>query len=170
MNRIKLFSIAFLLFIGASNLMNAQSKIAHVDSQELIETMDAYKQAQNELEKIEKSYRDQIEDMMKEAQKTSERYQAEADTKTEEENQRRMMKLQEMQQSISEFSQDAQQDLQKKKESLLRPVLEKAREVIQEVAREKGYDYVLDSSVGSGVLMADGTDLLNDVKAALNKK
>ena len=52
---------------------------------------------------------------------------------------------------------------------MLRPILERAREVIQKVAREKGYEYVLDSSIGTGVLLADGYNLMDDVKAELNK-
>jgi outer membrane protein len=51
----------------------------------------------------------------------------------------------------------------------MRPVLERAREVIQQVARAKGYDYVLDSSLGAGVLMADGYDLMADAKTAIGE-
>lgn len=79
------------------------------------------------------------------------------------------MELQEMEQSIREYQQTASQEIQKKREELLRPVLEKAREVIQQVAREKGYEYVFDSSTGAGVLMADGYDLMDDAKAAIGE-
>lgn len=170
MKNLKLITVSLLLFVASlGSQMNAQSKVAHISSQELIETMDAYKDAMAELEKIDKTYRTQIDDMLKEAQKTNERYQAEANTKTEEENQRRMQKLQEMQENIMSFSQDAQDQLKKKQESMLRPILERAREVIQKVARAKGYEYVLDSSTGTGVLLADGYNLMDDVKAELSK-
>ncbi|MGM0634608.1 MAG: OmpH family outer membrane protein [Bacteroidota bacterium] len=168
MKQIKQALIA-LIFVLGLNQVNAQSKIAHVNSQDLIESMDAYKEAMDEMDKIEKTYRAQLEDMYKEAEKTNERYQSEAGSKTEEENQRRAAKLQEMQNSIMEYSQTAQEELQKKRESLIRPILERAREIIQQVAREKGYDYVLDSSTGTGVLMADGDDLIEAVKAEINK-
>jgi len=68
-----------------------------------------------------------------------------------------------------EYRQTASEDLQKKQEELMRPVLERAREVIQQVARAKGYDYVLDSSLGAGVLMADGYNLMADAKAAIGE-
>lgn len=42
--------------------------------------------------------------------------------------------------------------------------MEKAQAAIKKVAKEKGFNYVLDSTTGSGVLVADGTDLLADVK------
>ena len=38
---------------------------------------------------------------------------------------------------------------------------------IKKVAKAKGFQYVLDSTTGSGVLVADGTDLLADVKKEL---
>ncbi|MDX1720397.1 MAG: OmpH family outer membrane protein, partial [Salegentibacter mishustinae] len=61
----------------------------------------------------------------------------------------------------------ARQELQKKENDLIRPVIEKAREAIQKVAREQGFDYVLDSTTGTGVILADGKDLMADVKAEL---
>jgi len=104
---------------------------------------------------------------LKEAQKKKKKYQAEATQKTEEENAERARELQATQQKIMQYRQTAQEDLQKKETDLLRPVYEKARTAIQKVAREKGYDYVLDSTTGTGVILADGYNLLSDVKKEL---
>ncbi|MBZ9777753.1 OmpH family outer membrane protein [Psychroflexus sp. CAK8W] len=169
MRTLKTIVIALVLSFGLMASTNAQSKIAHINSQEFVQNLPSYKSAMSELDQREKTYRKEIDDLLKEAQKTNERYQREASTKTEEENQKRAMELQEMQQSIQEYRQTASEDLQKKQEELMRPVLERAREVIQNVAREKGYDYVLDSSLGSGVLMADGYDLMQDAKVAIGE-
>lgn len=169
MRTLKTIVIALVLSFGLTTAANAQSKIAHINSQEFVQSLPSYKSAMTELSQREKTYRTEIDDLLKEAQKTNERYQREASTKTEEENQKRAMELQEMQQSIQEYRQTASEDLQKKQEELMRPVLERARTVIQDVARAKGYDYVLDSSVGSGVLMADGYNLMDDAKAALGE-
>ena len=54
-----------------------------------------------------------------------------------------------------------------KQESIYKPILEKSRTAIQKVAKAKGYQYVLDSSTGSGVILADGPDLMADVKKEL---
>ncbi|MBS3737635.1 OmpH family outer membrane protein [Mesohalobacter halotolerans] len=161
--------LTIALAIGLAINVNAQSKIAHIDTQAFIEAMPAYQDAMNQIKQVEQTYQAEIDDLLKEAQKKNERYKAEAPTKTEEENQSRMQELQEMQNSIMEYNQTASRDVQKKREELMRPVLEKARNIIQEVAREKGFDYVLDSTVGSGVLLADGYNLLDDAKAELSK-
>lgn len=167
MKQFKTFILAVALTVGATAFTNAQSKIAHIASQELVEGMPAFKDAMTQLEKLQKTYDTEIKDMYTEAQKTMQRYEAEAATKTEEENQKRAMELQSTQRRIQEHGQNAQQDLQKKELDLLKPVYEKARTTIQKVARAKGFDYVLDSSNGSGVIMADGYNLMPDVKKEL---
>ncbi|MDN3596301.1 OmpH family outer membrane protein [Zunongwangia endophytica] len=168
MKQLKTLFIALALTLGATTLVNAQdSKIAHIATQDLIESMPDYKNAMTQLDKLRNTYDAEIKDMMNEAQKTLQRYEAEAETVTEEENQKRSMELQGAQRRIQERSQKASQDLQKKQQDLVRPILEKARGAIQKVARAKGYDYVLDSTTGAGVIMADGFDLMPAVKTEL---
>ena len=167
MKQFRTFLIAVALTVGATAFTNAQTKIAHIASQELVETMPAFKDAMTQLEKLQKTYDTEIRDMMTEAQKTMQRYEAEAPTKTEEENQKRAAELQSTQQRIREHGQNAQQDLQKKEVDLLKPIYEKARVAIHKVAKAKGYEYVLDSSNGSGVIMAEGYNLMPDVKKEL---
>lgn len=169
MKQFKTVLIAVSFMLGAIGFANAQSsKIAHVGTQELIESMPAYQAAMSQLEKLENTYRADIDDLLKEAQSKNQRYQAEASSKTEEENASRARELQSTQEKIVQFQQNAQKELQKKETELLRPVYEQARTAIQKVARAKGYDYVLDSTTGAGgVLLADGYDLANDVKKEL---
>ena len=159
--------IAVALILGATSFTNAQSKVAHIASQELIEQMPAYKEAMNQLEKLQKTYDTEIKDMVAEAQATMQRYEAEAQSKTDEENAKRATELQQTQRTIGEYRQNAMQELQKKEMELLQPVYEKARTTIQKVARAKGFDYVLDSTTGTGVIMADGYNLMPDVKKEL---
>lgn len=167
MKQFKTLFIALALTLGATAFTNAQSKVAHIATQDLVETMPAYKDAMSQLEKLEKTYDAEIKDMLSEAQGTMQRYQSEAETVTEEENAKRASELQATERRIQEHSQRARQELQKKENDLIRPVIEKAREAIQKVAREQGYDYVLDSTTGTGVILADGKDLMTDVKAEL---
>lgn len=167
MKQFKTLLIAVALVLGANSFATAQTKVAHIATQELIEQMPSYKAAMNQLEKLQKTYDTQIKDMVTEAQGTMKRYEAEAQTKTDEENQKRALELQQTQRSIGEYRSTAEQDLRQKEVELLKPVFEKARTTIQKVAREKGYDYVLDSTTGTGVIMADGYDLMPDVKKEL---
>lgn len=167
MKQFKTLVMALALTFGATAYTNAQTEVAHIASQELIEQMPEYTSAMNQLEKLQKTYDTEIRDMVTEAQSTMQRYEAEAQTKTDEENTKRANELQQTQRTIGEYQQNARQELEQKQMELLRPVMEKARTTIQKVAREKGYDYVLDSTTGTGVIMADGYDLMPDVKSEL---
>ena len=50
---------------------------------------------------------------------------------------------------------------------MMKPLYDKAREAIEKVAAAQGFDYVMDSSQGSSVLMAKGKDLMAEVKTEL---
>ena len=105
--------------------------------------------------------------MTKELQAKITQYDAEAVNKTEEENRKRIEEVQGMQNNIGAYRQQALQDLQQKEVDLFQPILEKARQAIQKVARAQGFQYVLDATQGSGVILSDGKDLLADVKKEL---
>lgn len=167
MKQFRTLLLAVTFIIGATAFTNAQSKIAHIATQELIEDMPSYESAMSQLEKLQRTYDTEIRELVTEAQSTMQRYEAEAQTKTDEENAKRANELQQTQRSIGEYRENAMQELQQKEVELLRPIMEKARTTIQQVARDKGFEYVLDSTTGTGVIMADGYDLMADVKAEL---
>jgi len=166
MKKIKLLITALILLIGTSSLMTAQ-EVAHINSQELIAAMPDMKAAQSQLEKLQKTYDTEIKNMMKEFETKYKQYEGEAATKTEEENAKRAQEIQTMQNNIAAYRDEAVKKLQQKEADLLQPILDKAKQAIQKVARAQGFKYVLDSSQGSGVIMAEGKDLLNDVKKDL---
>ncbi len=158
-----LFAVAL---VGMAGFVGAQSKVAHINTQELIKAMPEMKTAQADLEALSKTYQTELKSLGDEYQKKVQLYDSEAPTKTQEENNARIKEVQTMQQSIQEYQAKAQQDLQKKEFDLLKPITEKAKDAILKVARTQGFDYVLDSSQ-TVTIMADGKDLLEDVKKSL---
>jgi len=167
MKQFKTLLLAAALFIGGTSFMQAQTKVAHINTQELISQMPDMKTAQAEMDKLGKTYEADIKAMVTEYQNKMKLYESEANTKTDEENQKRLIEVQTMQQNIQEYQGQAQQDMQKKEMDLLKPITEKAKAAILKVARAQGLACVLDSTQGGGVIMADGKDLLADVKKEL---
>lgn len=167
MKHFKTFLFAAALFIGATSFTQAQSKVAHINTQDLIKAMPEMNTAQAEMDKLGKTYEADIQAMVTEYQNKLKQYEAEAATKTDEENQKRSMEIQTMQQNIQQYQGEAQQQMQKKEIDLLKPITEKAKAAILKVARAQGFDYVLDSTQGGGVIMADGKNLIDDVKKEL---
>ncbi|SDW13681.1 OmpH family outer membrane protein [Aequorivita viscosa] len=167
MKKMKTILLALAIFAGATSFVNAQSKVAHINAQELIEAMPEYKAAQTSLEKVQKTYDTEIKAMLKELDTKAKQYDSEAASKTDEENQKRVMEIQGMQENVQAYRQQALQDLDKKRSDIFKPILEKAQSTIQKVGRAQGYQYVLDSTMGSGIILADGKDLMADVKKDL---
>ena len=167
MKQIKTLLVASALFVGAVSFTQAQSKVAHINTTELVQEMPEMKNAQTELKKLAKTYETEIQGMTKELQDKAKQYDEEAPTQTQEANEKRVVEIQGMEQSIRQYQQQAQQDIAKKEADLLRPILEKAKAAIEKVSRAKGYDYVLDASQGSGLIVSDGQDLKADVKKEL---
>jgi outer membrane protein len=167
MKQFKTLLFAAAIFIGATSFTYAQSKVAHVNTQELIAAMPEMKAAQAQMEKLGKTYETEIQGMATELQTKMKQYDAEAATKTDEENSKRVQEVQTMEQNIRQYQTQAQQDMQAKNLELLKPITEKAKTAILKVARAQGFDYVLDSTQGGGVIMSDGKNLLDDVKKEL---
>lgn len=167
MKHLKNLFIVATISLMSNLIVNAQSKVAHINTQELVEAMPDMKNAKSELEKLAKTYETDIQAMATELQNKIKQYDAESSTKTDEENGKRLQEVQGMEQSIRQYQAQAQQDLQKKEIELLKPITEKAKNAILKVGNSQGFDYVLDSSQGQGVIMANGKDLLADVKSEL---
>lgn len=156
-----------VMFVAATGFVNAQSKVAHINVNELLASMPEMKAAQAELQKLQETYRADIESSMTELRNKFTQYQNEAPSKSEEENQKRAQELQGFEKNIGEAQQQAQQELAKKQAELFEPISKKAKQAIEKVAAAQGYDYVMDASPGLGVIVAKGKDLLPDVKKEL---
>ncbi|MBO6607866.1 OmpH family outer membrane protein [Psychroserpens sp.] len=167
MKHLKTLLIAAILLVGTTSIATAQSKVAHINTTELVQAMPEMKAAQAEIEKLSKTYDADYKTMVTELQNKVKLYRAEVDTKTEEENTKRAKEVQDIEQGIRQYQAQAQEDLAKKEAALLKPIFEKAKAAIQKVAAAQGFNYVLDSTEGGGVLVAAGTDILADVKKEL---
>ena len=165
MRKIKI--LLLILCVTLSFTVNSQSKVAHINSTELVSSMPEMNEAKAELEKLAKTYENDIQTMAAELQSKVKQYDTEASTQTDEENARRLQEVQGMEQSIRQYQSQAQQELQKKEFDLLKPITERAQAAIVKVAKAQGFAYVLDSTQGQGVILADGKNLLEDVKREL---
>jgi outer membrane protein len=164
MKQIKTLLIAAILVLGASNTINAQAKVAHVDVSEIMSKMPAMLDAQNQLQKLSGTYDAEYKKMVDEYQVKIKKYEAEAATVTDAINGDRSKEVQDMQKRIVDYRDNAQKELQQKETDIVKPLMEKVRASIQKVGKAKGFQYVLD---GSTLLLADGPNITADVKKDL---
>ena len=163
MKQIKTLLIAAMVVLGA-NTMNAQAKVAHVNVAEIMTKMPAMLDAQKQLEKVSTTYDAEYKKMVTEYQDLLKKYDAEAKTVTDAVNETRGKEVQDMQQRIVAYRDNAQKELQQKESDITKPLYEKVRTSIQKIGKAKGMQYILDAA---SLLLADGPDLTADVKKDL---
>ena len=164
MKQIKTLLIAAVFILGANQTINAQAKVAHVDTNEIMSKMPAMLEAQKQLQQVGKTYEDAFNVMVAEYQTKLKKYDSEAATAGDKVNQERATEVQDLQKRISDSRESSQKDLEAKQNDLTKPLIEKVRASIQKVAKAKGFQYVFNKE---GLIVADGPDLTPDVKKDL---
>ncbi|MET1257889.1 OmpH family outer membrane protein [Flagellimonas sp. DF-77] len=167
MKNVKRIVLAIVMVVAMTGFVNAQSKVAHIDVNKLLQEMPEMKAAQAELKKLQESYRADLESSMTELQNKYTQYSNEAPSKSKEENDKRALELQGFEKNIKDAETAALQEMQKKQSELFAPISEKAKTAIEKVAAAQGFDYVIDASQGGGLIVAKGKDLLPEVKQEL---
>ncbi|MFK7050084.1 MULTISPECIES: OmpH family outer membrane protein [Flavobacterium] len=163
MKQLKSLLIATVMFLGMSE-MNAQSKTAHIDVQQLLSKMPEMTTAKAQLETLSKSLDAEYSKMVTEYQTKMKKYESEAQTAGDAENEKRAKEMQDMGQRIQQYRDNAQKQISDKETEIVKPIMEKAKAAVIKVARAKGFQYVMDSSA---LILADGPNLFEDVKKEL---
>ncbi len=157
--------IAALLLSG--ELINAQ-KFGHINSQELLASMPESDSAQARIERMAKDYESQLEEMQVELNKKYDNYLTKRDTYTDLIRQTKESEISDMNDRIQQFQQVAQQELENQRNTLLRPILDKANNAVTAVAEENGFLYIFDLSLGNPIYFSDeSVDILPMVKVKL---
>ena len=146
------------------NSVQAQTKVGHISTDLLLSSMPETKALNVELEKLSKTYEAELKAEQGKLEAKLKKYEAEMGSQTDEVNQQRQVEVQQDQQNLYQASQIAREDIGKKRDEKLKPILEMAKKAIDEVAKEQGFTYVLEAST---LIVANGTDLLPDVKSKL---
>jgi outer membrane protein len=156
-------SIIILLSVFATDSFAQKGKFGHINSSDLLALMPERATAQTQLQNYSKELEDQLNLMNQEFQAKYNDYIAKQDSMSTAIRQMKEEELQSLQQRIQTFQQTAQQDLQTKEGELLQPIIDKAKDAIKEVAKEQGYAWVFDTSMGSLVVWPEDSDNLMEL-------
>ena len=169
----RLFKVMFLgiaLFV-MSGMANAQVKLAHVNTAEILDVMPDKASAEKSLEKYYGELQAQLETMAKEYQTKMQDYEANQATMSNLVKQSKEKEIIDLQTRIQQFQANAENEFEAKRAELLKPILDKIQNAINAVGKEKGYTYILDLATGAAVYVGtDAVDCTKDVKAKLGIK
>jgi len=167
----KLFRVMFLgiaLFV-MSGMAQAQVKIAHVNTTEILDAMPEKAKAEKDLEKYYGELQSQLQTMAQEYQNKMQDYEANQATMSNLVKQSKEKEIVDLQNRIQQFQANAEQEFEGKRTELLKPILDKIQNAIDAVGKEKGCTYVFDSSLPI-YIGTDAIDLTKDVRTKLGLK
>ncbi|MCC6684048.1 MAG: OmpH family outer membrane protein [Bacteroidia bacterium] len=142
-------------------------KIAHINSNELLQMMPEVKAANKQLEAYSQQFRSELERLTLELEKKYKEYSELPANTPPAIKESKEKEIQQIQERIETFKETAQESVQKKEQELLEPIVKKAKEAVQAVAKEQGYTYVFDSSQGAMIMFPESDNLMNLVKKRL---
>ena len=135
--------LVLALTIGFAATAVAQQKIGHIDVEELVAVMPETQTANAEIQKYQEQLEGDSQAMQEEYMTKMQNAQSNVDTWTQLRLQKEQEELEAMGQRIMQFNQSAQQELQRKQMDLMLPIIEKAQEAINAVAKSNSFTYIL---------------------------
>ena len=167
MNKIPVFLtlLASLLILPA--IAQKAPKIGHINSAELLGLMPERKTAAAKMDSITKQAEKYLQEMMTEYRAEQEKFQAQGPSMSELVKKDAEEKINGLATRIQTFQQQAQESLQADESKLIEPIITKAKKAIEQVAKENGYTYVLDTSVGAVLYWEESDNLIALVKKKL---
>ena len=161
----KILALVMVLFATQSF---AQTKLGHINMQELINLMPERDSAVIKLENYAKELDETMQGMQQEFNTKYQTYQQKSATWTAAILEAKTKELQEMQDRLQMFQQNAQQEMGQLQQTLYAPVFDKANKAIEKIGTDGGFTYIIDLSAGAVIFKgASSIDLLPMAKEEL---
>lgn len=162
MRKLSVLFAAVTMFMTVG-MVKAQ-KMASLDYEQVLSLMPETKKVSTDLENFSKSKEAELKKMGDTWQADVQKYQAEGAKLTEAQRTAKETELQKTQQNLQQMAVTAQQDLNKRRESSLKPIIDKLNAAIAKAAKANGWDFVIDASA---LIYKGGPDATAAVKKEL---
>ncbi len=157
------------LFLGVQ-VAKADVKIAVVDMQKALQTVDAGKKAKSQLEKEFNEKKTQLQSEEESIKKLTEEFKKKNLVLSAEAQGKKQAELQEKIMKYRELVGKSQMEMQKRERDLTEPIIGRLRGVVEEVAKGQGFTMVLDKNENSVLFVQPKDDLTDEVVKTFNKK
>lgn len=160
-------------FVGLTAIGAQAQRIACVDISSILESMDEYKAAQDQLDQTAAQWKQQIDQKRDEIRGLYNKYQSELVLLSDDAKQQREKEIMKKEQEMREYQKQKfgpEGALFKKRQELVRPIQDKVYAAIEDYAERKGYDFIFDKGGNAGMLFTNPKyDKTSDIKASLSK-
>ena len=159
--------ISLLFAVSFANI-----KIGYVNSNRIMAEYEPVRDIQIELEKEQRKLEIEFNRILENIDSLSKDYERQRLLMSDERRQNREQEIMNLERTAQEFQMKKfgpEGDITRMQNQKLQPVLEKVQSAIDVIAKERGYDYVLDAITGSILYALPQYDLTEDVIKELKK-
>ncbi|GJM31095.1 MAG: membrane protein [Saprospiraceae bacterium] len=146
---------SFSLFLAFT--ASAQ-RIASVDVNRILETIQEYQDAQTEIDRLSKQWRQEIAQEYDVIKGMYNRYQAEQVLLSDEARKDREEEIMSKEKEVRDLQKDKfgpEGELFKRRQDMVRPIQDKVYAAIEDYAQERSYDFIFDKSSASGIIFSN---------------
>lgn len=156
--------VAFAVLFSVGTVV-AQTKIAHVKTQNLLDSLPSRQDAMKKLQEFEANGVKELQEMEADFNAAYAKYEKDRASMIPVEIKMAEDKLMKKQQSLQDREQALQQEMQVYSQELNKPILERVQKAVEIVSERKKINYVLDESVA--LYSKGGIDITAEVKIEL---
>lgn len=167
----RILKISLLVTVAMCSLVVAQAqKFGYVNSAAILAEMPEVKQADANLEALQKQLQKKGQGMVEQLQKdyVAVQQKVERGELSPKQQEEEAKKLKDRETEIGQFEQDMVKQIQDKRTELLQPIYDKVNQAIKDVAGENGFQFIFDISTGILLYADESQDVSAQVKAKLN--
>lgn len=144
MKKLSVLFAAVMMFVTVGTV--SAQKVASMDYEAVLSAMPETKKMTTDLDTFSKTKGDELNKQAEAFQKEVQQYQAEGAKLTEAQRTAKEAELQKKQQNLQQLQQTAQKDLATKRDTAVKPIIEKLNNAVEKVAKANGFDFIIDST------------------------
>lgn len=173
LNRLSVVSFAAVLGLSSVMVSPAHAaddfKIAVVDMQKALQSVEAGKKAKSQLEKEVEAKKKKFDSEKASITKMGEEFKKQSLVMSDEARAKKQGELQERIAKLQQEGMETEQELRMKEQQLTQPIINKLRGIVSDQAKKKGYSMVLEKNENTVLFSQDKDDLTSEVVSAYNK-
>lgn len=154
----------------AETAPTAGSKIATVDMQRALQTVDAGKKAKTQLEKEFNTKKKMLDDEQTAIKKLTEEFKKQTMVLNDESRAKKQQEIQERMMKFQDQMMRSQTEIQQKEGELTAPIVKSLKAMVKEMAAKKGYSLVLDKNEQTVIFSEEKDDLTEELVKTYNGK
>lgn len=155
-------------FAADAPAAGANFKIATVDMQKALQTVEAGKKAKSQLEKEFNTKKKMLDDEQTAIKKLTEEFKKQSMVLNDEAKAKKQAEIQDRMVKFQEQMMRSQTEIQQKEAELTAPIIKSLRTAVKEMAAKKGYSLVLDKNENTVIFSEEKDDLTGELVKAYN--